>query len=192
MSKLVFYYSSMNSGKSLSVLTKNYMLKQKGFKTILMKPRVDTRTEHSISTRLGIEEKCEVVEENQLPSEYIMKAGQNKPDFLIVDEAQFFTEKQILDLANLVDNWNIEVYCYGLRIDWQGNFFSGSETLFKIADELVAVENYCKYYKGSPAYFHIKNGGNGESVEIGEENIYESVSRKKWVEWWKCKNNQNS
>lgn len=192
MSKLVFYYSSMNSGKSLAVITKNYMLKQKGFRTVLMKPRIDTRTENTITTRLGIQENCEVVEENELPSNYVMKAGQDKPDFVIVDEAQFFSEEQILDLANLVDNWDISVYCYGLRIDWQGNFFSGSETLFKIADELNAVENYCKYYKGFPAYFHIKNGGNDQSVEIGEENIYESVSRKKWLEWWQTKNTKNA
>lgn len=54
MCKLVFYYSSMNSGKSLAVLTKNYMLKEKGFSTVLLKPAIDTRTEGSIATRLGI------------------------------------------------------------------------------------------------------------------------------------------
>ena len=188
MSKLVFYYSSMNSGKSLTALTKNYMLTQRGFKTILMKPAIDTRTNNSISTRLGIEQACEVIGENQLPSETVMRAGQVKPDYVLVDEAQFFSKTQILDLANLVDNWNIDVICYGLRLDWQGNFFTGSETLFKLADELLAIENYCEYYKGLPAYFHIKKGGNGDSVEIGEENIYESVSRKKWLEWWSERN----
>lgn len=180
----------MNSGKSLTVLTKNYMLTQRGFRTVLMKPRIDTRTENSIRTRLGIEQPCEVINENQLPSEIVMKAGQPKPDYVLVDEAQFFSETQILDLANLVDNWNIDVHCYGLRLDWQGNFFTGSEALFKLSDELTAIENHCKYHKGSPAYFHIKKGGNSDSVEIGEENIYESVSRKKWLDWWRERNNQ--
>jgi carboxyl-terminal processing protease len=102
---------------------------------------------------------------------------------VLVDEAQFFTDKQIWDLANLVDNWNINVYCYGLRLDWQGNFFTGSETLFKIADVLEPVENLCKYNKGAPAYFHVKLSGSDASVEVGAEDMYESVSRKTWREW---------
>lgn len=188
MCKLVFYYSSMNSGKSLAVLTKNYMLKEKGFKTVLMKPAIDTRTEGSISTRLGLEQDCIAILENELPSGRILKGSSNKPDFVLVDEAQFLSNEQIWDLANLVDNWNINVYCYGLRLDWQGNFFTGSETLFKIADVLEPVENLCKYNRGAPAYFHIKLAGGDNSVEIGAEDMYESVSRKRWREWWDSKN----
>ena len=188
MCKLVFYYSSMNSGKSLAVLTKNYMLKEKGFGTVLMKPSVDTRTQGSISTRLGIEEDCITILEDELPSKRILKSSNNKPDFVLVDEAQFFSQEQIWDLASLVDNWNINVYCYGLRLDWQGNFFSGSETLFKIADELEPLENLCKHNKGAPAFFHVKLGGGDDSVEIGAEEMYESVSRKRWREWWQERN----
>ncbi len=188
MCKLAFYYSSMNSGKSLAVLTKNYMLKEKGFRTVLLKPAVDTRTVGSISTRLGLEQDCIAVLQNTMPSEHILKSSADKPDFVLVDEAQFFTEEQIWDLANLVDRWGINVYCYGLRLDWQGEFFSGSKTLFKIADELHAIENLCKYNQGAPAYFHVKLAGSDSSVEIGAEDMYESVSRKQWREWWDNKN----
>jgi thymidine kinase len=187
MCKLIFYYSSMNSGKSLAVLTKNYMLEEKGFKTVLLKPSVDTRTTGSISTRLGIEKDCITILSDELPSSRILKSANNKPQFVLVDEAQFFTEEQIWDLANLVDNWDINVYCYGLKLDWQGNFFLGSETLFKIADSLEPVENLCLYNKGAPAFFHIKKGGSNASVEVGAEDLYESVSRKKWREWWNQK-----
>jgi len=188
MSKLTFYYSSMNSGKSLAVLTKNYMLQEKGFVTVLMKPAVDTRTDGTISTRLGFETECITVEKDQLPSEHILKSCNLKPDAVLVDEAQFFSKEQIWDLAKIVDRWQISVYCYGLRIDWQGEFFSGSKELFKIADELHPIENLCKYYKGSPAYFHVKLGGSDESVEIGAEDLYESVSRRHWQEWWQKRN----
>lgn len=188
MCKLVFYYSSMNSGKSLAVLTKNYMLKEKGFKTVLMKPEIDTRTKNSISTRLGLKSDCITVKENVMPSKHILNSSHEKPDFILVDEAQFFTHEQIWDLSSLVDNWDINVYCYGLRLDWQGNFFTGSETLMKIADELHAIENLCKYNHGSPAYFHVKLSGNDSSVEIGAEDKYESVSRRRWKEWWELKN----
>lgn len=185
MNRLHFYYSSMNSGKSLAILTRHYMLTEKGFKVIMMKPSVDTRTSGTISTRVGLEQECIVVDNDRLPSEYIFESSVEKPDFVLVDEAQFMSAEQIRDLANLVDNWGVEVYCYGLRIDWRGEFFTGSEELFKIADNLEPIENLCNYYKGAPAYFHIKLGGGTDSVEIGAEDMYESVSRKKWKEWSK-------
>lgn len=183
MCKLTFLYSSMNSGKSLSILTKNYTLKQKGFRTVLMKPKLDDRTD-KISTRLGIEHECLIIEQDQMPSNQILKSGFERPDFIMVDEAQFLSKEQVWDLANLVDNWNINVYCYGLRLDWQGNFFTGSEELMKIADELLPIENFCKENKGALAFFHIKKGGSDNAVETGYEDLYDTVSRKVWKQWW--------
>lgn len=183
MCKLVFVYSSMNSGKSLSILTKNYMLKEKGFKTVLMKPAVDTRTEATVSTRLGIEESCLTIAADQLPSKLVLKSSSNRPDFILIDEAQFLTKEQVWDLAGLVDNWGIDVYCYGLRLDWQGNFFTGSEELMKIADELEPIENFCQKNKGALAFFHIKLAGSDDPVEVGAEDMYDTVSRKVWKQW---------
>jgi thymidine kinase len=177
----------MNSGKSLSLLTKNFALKEKGFITILMKPMIDDRTS-TISTRLGLEEDCLMISPDELPSESILKANFKKPDFILIDEAQFLTAKQVLDLTDLVDNWEINVICYGLKIDWKGNFFHGSLELMKHSDELIQVDTYCKYNQGSPAMYHIKLGGSDSSVETGYEDLYESVSRKKWKEWAKSKN----
>ena len=186
MCKLTFVYSSMNSGKSLSILTKNYTLSQKGFTTILMKPAVDDRTD-KITTRLGLEHDCTIIEQNDLPSCKVLRSDADKPDFVIVDEAQFLTKKQVWDLSCLVDNWNINVYCYGLKLDWQGNFFTGSEELMKIADELLPIENFCKENKGALAFFHVKKGGSDDSVETGYEELYDTVSRKVWKQWWDSK-----
>lgn len=186
MCKLTFIFSSMNSGKSLALLAKNYMLNEKGFTTVLMKPEVDDRSEH-ISSRLGIEQKCSIIGQDDLPSTHVLNSDSQRPDFVLVDEAQFLNREQIWDLANLVDNWNINVYCYGLKLNWQGEFFEGSHELFKIADELEPIENYCKYNKGAPAFFHVKLGGSDASVEVGAEELYESVSRKEWSKWWQTK-----
>jgi thymidine kinase len=183
MYKLVFVYSSMNSGKSLAVLTKNYMLKEKGFNTVLMKPAVDTRTTATVSTRLGLEAPCTVLSESDLPSHIVLQSRLNKPDFILVDEAQFLTKEQVWDLAGLVDQWNINVYCYGLKLDWQGNFFTGSEQLMKIADVLEPIENFCQVNKGAVAFFHIKKTGGDAPVEIGMEDMYDTVSRKVWKQW---------
>jgi len=183
MAKLTFLFSSMNSGKSLLILTRNYTLKQKGFSTILMKPATDDRTD-TISSRLGISADCVVLAKDELPSHKILISGTGKPDFVMVDEAQFLTKTQVWDLANLCDNWDINIYCYGLKLDWQGNFFEGSEHLFKIADELIPIENFCRQNHGAQAFFHIKRGGTDASVETGYEDLYDTVSRKIWKRWW--------
>ena len=173
----------MNSGKTLALLTKNYMLRERGFKTILMKPDIDDRS-LTISSRIGVEEKCISIQRYELPSEDILKSKQPRPDFVLIDESQFLSKEQVWDLAHLVDNWKIDVFCYGLKLDWRGEFFEGSKELMKISDDLIQIESLCKYNKGMPALFHIKLGGNKESVETGFEDLYETVSRKKWLEWW--------
>jgi thymidine kinase len=180
MANLSFIYSSMNSGKSLSLLTKHHMLSSRGFSVIIAKPVVDTRDEGVIKTRLGIEKECLLID--TLLSKEILKSKKKKPDFILIDEAQFLSKEQVWDLATMVDNWNIEIICYGLRINWKGEFFTGSEELFKIADYLYPIENYCKHEKGKLAYFHIKLSGSDSDVELGYENMYDTVSRKYWLE----------
>ena len=173
----------MNSGKQLQILTKAHTLENKGFKVVLLKPDIDDRTD-KIQSRLGVEKDCIIISKNTVPSQYVLKSGESKPDFILVDEAQFLSKEQVWDLAGLVDNWHIDVYCYGLRLDWQGNFFTGSEELMKIADELLPIENFCKENKGALAFFHIKKGGNDDPVETGYEDLYDTVSRKIWKQWF--------
>jgi thymidine kinase len=188
MAKLTFVFSSMNSGKSLSLLTKNYMLKQKGFNTLLMKPEIDDRT-ITISSRLGIEEQCVIVSKDILPSVRIFRlfqSNQPKPDFILVDEAQFLTREQVWDLVHLVDHHNINVICYGLKNTWKGELFEGSHHLFIHADDIIAMENICEFYPNTPsAMYHIKLNGNDEDIQTGYEEMYKSVSRKKWFEYYR-------
>lgn len=191
MANLEFVYSSMNSGKSLSLITKHYMLIQKGFNVLVFKPELDVRSSF-IETRIGLKVECIHVKNDEKISDVILKSNRKKPDYILCDESQFFNKEQIWDLANLVDNWNINVICYGLRIDWTGNFFEGSGELMKISDKLTAIENLCETNKGALAYFHIKHGDNlKDSVEVGYEDKYTSVSRKVWNEWYKGVNNDN-
>lgn len=192
MAKLTFYYASMNSGKSLSLITKHFMLKERGFKVIAIKPAIDTRTKN-ISTRLGVSVDSYNIKKDEMISSLVLKSKQMKPDFILCDESQFFTKEQVWDLAFLVDNWNIDVICYGLRIDWRGEFFEGSEELMKIADVLIPIENYCDIEKGADAFFHIKhNNTDNKDVEVGYEETYSSVSRKTWKKWYDELNDSKS
>jgi len=93
-SELVFYFSSMNSGKSLALLTKDYMIREKGMTTLLIKPSIDTRTK-TISSRLGIERECMTImpDENVFNAvqKYCYNELQDVVDYILVDEAQFLT-----------------------------------------------------------------------------------------------------
>ncbi len=179
MPKLTFVFSSMNSGKTLALLTKAFMLREKGYSVLLIKPETDDRTT-TISSRIGLEEPCQILPINKLASTGI---NPNKPeyDYILVDEAQFLTRDQVWDLSNLVDYFNINVICYGLKLNWKAELFEGSKALIELADELVQMDSICKE-TGNPALFHHKIGGSDADIETGYEDMYDTVSRKIWKE----------
>jgi thymidine kinase len=180
MAKLTFIFSSMNSGKTLALLTKNFMLREKGYRTLLIKPAMDDRTT-TISSRIGLEAECMLINTTDMVSEIIKK----NYDYLLVDEAQFLTKEQVIDLASIVDNDGISVICYGLKNNWKGELFEGSNYLLVHSDEIIMMESVCKYYKESnSAMYHIKINGDNSEIETGYEDMYESVSRRKWFEWF--------
>lgn len=181
MSKLTFIFSSMNSGKTLALLTKNFMLREKGYITMLMKPMIDNRTS-IISSRIGLEADCISLKENESPATLVQGlygAGDPLPNYILVDEAQFLTRSQVWDLSDLVDYYDVNVICYGLKLNWKAELFEGSKTLMELADELHQMDSICKE-TSNPAMFHHKLGGSDESIETGYEDLYETVSRKVW------------
>lgn len=177
LSKLTYVFSSMNSGKTLALLTKNFMLREKGYRTLLVKPDLDNRTS-TISSRIGLEEECKLLPINSFVSTSIDPINPNL-DFILVDEAQFLTNDQVWDFSNIVDYYGINVICYGIKINWKGELFEGSKALLTIADELIQMDSFCKE-TGNPALFHHKNGGSKSAVETGYEELYDTVSRKIW------------
>jgi thymidine kinase len=177
--KLTFIFSSMNSGKTLALLTKNFMLREKGYSTLLVKPELDNRTS-TISSRIGLEEQCQLISINSLISTGIDPINHNI-DFILVDEAQFLTRDQVWDLSNMVDYFGINVICYGLKLNWKAELFEGSQALFELADELIQMDSICKE-TGNPALFHYKHGGSDSDIETGYEEMYSTVSRKVWKE----------
>jgi thymidine kinase len=174
MTKLTFIFSSMNSGKTLALLTKNFMLREKGYRTLLIKPYLDDRTT-TISSRIGLEEECMLIKTTDLVSDIIKK----NYDYLLIDEAQFLAKDQVWDLSDLVDYDNINVICYGLKLNWKAELFDGSKALIELADELIQMDSICKE-TGNPALFHHKLGGSDAAIETGYENMYDTVSRKVW------------
>ena len=103
---------------------------------------------------------------------------------VFVDEAQFLSKEQVWQLARFVDDYNVPVMCYGLRVDFRGELFPGSAALLAIADEMREVRTIC--WCGKKAGMVVRRGADGkaakdgEQVQIGGNNVYVSLCRRHW------------
>ena len=146
MAKVHFHYSTMNAGKSTSLLQSNHNYEVRGLKTYLYTPKADADMYHgAIHSRLGLEKKANIFEESFEFDKYFLDKKDEKIACILVDEAQFLTSKQVKELCLVCDKLNIPVMCYGIRTDFRGDLFSGSAALLAYADTLVELKTICEY-----------------------------------------------
>lgn len=173
----------MCSGKSMFLLAKAYNFEERGIPYRIYKSSIDTRDAGVIHSRaIGDKECCIITPEES----FFEKEDWYNTDvkWLLVDEAQFLTEQQVNELAVIADECGIDVICYGLRTDFQTNLFPGSKRLFEIADTFEEIKSQCE--DGNKNIFNARIDQNGrivtdgEQVQVGAEDSYKSVSRKKY------------
>ena len=145
MAKLYFKYGAMGSSKTAQALTTRFNYIELGMTVWLIKPSVDTRDGADIiRSRIGLEEKAQVITPQQSIAAEYAKAGRH--DVIIADEAQFFTPEQIDQLRTLVDEDNLPVLCFGLATDFLTPLFPGSRRLFEIAESIVEIKSVNSRY----------------------------------------------
>ena len=177
MSKLYFYYSAMNAGKSTYLLQARHNYIEHGMHPVCFKPAIDTRSEQ-ITSRIGLSAPCISLAQNQRIHESLPVS----PDCVLIDEAQFLTREQVLELCEIVDELNIPVLCYGLRTDFRGNAFPGSAALLALADILAELKTVC--HCGSKATMNLRVDESGAPVRAGDQiciggnDMYVPVCRK--------------
>lgn len=184
MAKLIFNYGVMGSGKTTSLLQTKYNYEKKNLRTLLIKPRIDTKGTTEVISRIGLHCQVDILLDAE---DIIMKrVGIEKPNIILVDEAQFLTRKQIDELFLISKMYDILVECYGLRTDFQTEGFEGANRLLQIADELHEDTTICSC--GDKAIINMRtiNGiptFDGEQVMIeNEKDIkYEGVCGKCYI-----------
>ena len=180
MSKLYFFYGAMNSGKTTRILQCAYNYEEQGMKPIIMKPKIDTKGDEYIVSRIGSKRKVDFLIETKANIYDIIVEKYTNVDLIIVDEAQFLTEKQVNQLMDVVVDLDISIMCFGLRTDFLGNSFPGARRLLDIAHELNEVKTICEC--GHKAMFNVrlidgKVQTEGDSVAIdGEEKVTYTVA----------------
>ena len=172
MAKLYFFYGAMNSGKTTRILQCAYNYEEQGMKPIIMKPKIDTKGEEYIVSRIGSKRKVDfLIEQKQNIYDIIVEKFTNV-DLIIIDEAQFLTEDHVNQLMDAVIDLDISIMCFGLRTDFTGRSFPGARRLLDIAHELTEVKTICEC--GHKAMFNVrlidgKVQTEGESVAIDGE-----------------------
>ncbi|WP_312634538.1 thymidine kinase [Oscillibacter sp.] len=183
MAQLYFKYGAMGSSKTANALMTRFNYEERGQQVLLVKPRLDLRDgDHMVSSRIGLKYPCIYFDEMQKINP--MELQQNA--CIIVDEAQFLTKEEVDYLVSLVDDAGIPVICYGLRADFKGDLFPGSEELLVMADKIEEVKTIC--WCGKKASFNArfdKSGRvlkEGAQVVLGANDQYIGLCRKHWRE----------
>ena len=182
MAQLYFKYGAMGSSKTANALMTRFNYEERGQQTLLVKPRLDTRDgDHMVVSRIGLKYPCIYFDELQALT--IMELQQNA--CIIVDEAQFLTKAQVEKLVEIVDDRHVPVIAYGLRTDFQGNLFEGSQWLLAWADTIEEVKTICWCGKKATCNARILDGKvvkDGAQVMLGGNESYVSLCRKHWTE----------
>lgn len=188
MAKLYFYYSSMNAGKSTSLLQASYNYRERGMNTLLLAPSIDDRYgEAKITSRIGLQSDALQIEKGADIFEIVQTMSlETTYHCVLIDEAQFLNHEQVLQLGRVADQLNIPVLAYGLRTDFQGEPFEGSKYLLALADNLKEVKAICHCGTKATMVLRMDDQGNalksGESVVIGGNDQYVSVCRRCFYE----------
>lgn len=173
MGKLSFKYGVMGSGKSTELLQIIHNYQKHGLSPLTLKPENDRVDGHLIQSRLGISKMADYCFNSQSNLLALIGAFSqlNEIDCIIVDEAQFLTTKQVEELFRISIEFDLDVLCYGLKLDFTGKCFAGSGRLLELANEISEIETICSC--GEPAKFNIRMV-NGQPVFTGEQIIIDN------------------
>lgn len=184
MAKLYFYYSSMNAGKSTALLQSSYNYRERGMNTLVMAPRVDDRFGlGKVKSRIGIETEATTFGHGDDLFEIVQKhVSAGALHCVLIDEAQFLTKDQVFQLGEITDKLNIPVLAYGLRTDFRGEPFEGSQYLLAWADNLNELKAICHCGTKATMVVRLDEDGaaitEGSQIEIGGNERYVSMCRR--------------
>ena len=170
MSKIHFYYSAMNAGKSTTLLQSSYNYIEKGMQTIIFAPKLDNRFEKPmIYSRIGLKQEAVGFDQDTDFFEHVSNIKENSQNLkcILIDEAQFLTKNQVKQLTKITTKLSLPVLCYGLRSDFQGEPFTGSMYLLAWAQEIIEIKTIC--HCGRKATMNLRVDENGQPIEEGEQ-----------------------
>ena len=188
MAKLYFYYAAMNAGKSTTLLQADFNYRERGMQTMLWTAAFDNRAGSStIGSRIALSAPAHSYDETIDLFEAVgNELKKRKLDCVLVDEAQFLSQRHVRQLCEIADRLSIPVLCYGLRTDFQGKLFPGSAALLALADSLIELKAVCDCGRKATMNLRVDQDGHavaaGAQTEIGGNDRYVALCRKHFFE----------
>lgn len=183
MAQLYYRYSTMNAGKSLEVLKIAHNYEEQDKNVLIFTSSLDDRYKVGyVASRIGLNRKAIPFDKSTDFKQEVQTRDDTVVSCILIDEGQFLTQEQVIDLTQIVDYMNIPVIVYGLKNDSQNNLFEGSMNLLIYADKIEEVKTVCwfcnnkatmnlRIVDGKPCY-------TGKQIEIGGNYNYIPVCRK--------------
>ena len=181
---LHFSYGVMGSSKSAMLLMQHYNHMQLGHYVVLIKPAIDTRIDSStVYSRVGLRAKADIIiSPGQSSREQMMwlavRNGRRETPYVFIDEAQFLTREQVEEIADLA--LDQEFYCFGLKTDFLGNFFPGSEALMRLAEDIAEVPGglcWC----GQKATMNTRIDADGNVIRTGDQILIDNQTETRYI-----------
>ena len=188
MAKLYFYYAAMNAGKSTTLLQADFNYRERGMQTMLWTEAFDDRSgAGTIGSRIALSAPARAYDENvDLFTAVGEELKKREIDCILVDEAQFLSQRHVLELCEVADRLGIPVLCYGLRTDFQGKLFPGSAALLALADSLIELKAVCECGRKATMNLRVDEEGHavasGAQTEIGGNDRYVALCRRHFFE----------
>ena len=146
MSKLYFRYGAMGCGKTVQLLQTAFNYEERGQKVCIIKPATDTKGGTKLVSRIGLERETDFTFSRR--EDLLRKIRQQYAEVncILVDEAQFLTPAQADQLMMVVNELDIPVICYGLRLNFRQNDsgFEGATRLLQIAHNIEELKTICE------------------------------------------------
>ena len=195
MAKLHFKYGTVNSGKSLELLKVAHNYEEQNKRVMVFTSGLDDRYGKGlITSRVGIDREAIIINSEDNIVDLLFE---NHDDYelgniytsqvyscILVDEAQFLSKEHIRQLTYIVDELNIPVIAYGLKVDFSNELFEGSKELLVQADKIEEIKTICNLQvceRKATMNIRMDATGNalyeGEQVEIGGNERYVPVCR---------------
>ena len=184
MAKIHFFYSTMNAGKSTALLQSNHNYLENGMNTMLFIPKADAdKNKGFIESRIGLKAKAVIADKDFNFYNYVKENLTKDHHCVLIDEVQFLSKEQIIQIAKITDEFDIPAMCYGIRTDFRGELFEGSHYLLALADNLIELKTVCSMCsKKATMVVRLDESGKvlteGQKIQIGGNETYQVVCRK--------------
>lgn len=173
MGKRKLFHGTMNASKSAQILMQTFNFDRQGKTSLIFKPAIDTRDEGHVKSR-ALDEKRKAYsihnEENGVMYDIALNIN---PNFVFVDEVQFFTSSQIDELTFISMDLGIPIFAYGLLISYTGELFEGSKRAIECGFTLQELKMQCDFCTEKSTHHLLYLNGelvtDGEPILVGDQ-----------------------